>query len=66
MIEQQEIWISCISVQGTAIGLVLPAAIAGLWIFYMKRSIWKGTREGIAQDRTIICDTCIDFSCYSS
>jgi hypothetical protein len=36
------------SIQGTTIGLVLPVVIAGLWIFYMKRTIWKGTREGIA------------------
>jgi spermidine synthase len=28
------------SVQGTTLGLVLPIAITGLWIFYMKRKIW--------------------------
>jgi spermidine synthase len=28
------------SVQGTTLGLVLPVAITGLWIFYMKRKIW--------------------------
>ena len=29
------------SLQGTTVGLVLPVAIAGFWIFYMQRSVWK-------------------------
>lgn len=35
------------SLQGTTLGLVLPIAMAGLWIFYMKRTIWKGTTRNI-------------------
>ena len=37
------------SVQGTTLGLVLPIAIAGLWIIYMQRSVWKATRERISR-----------------
>lgn len=29
------------SVQGITLGLVLPVAVTGLWIFYMQRSVWK-------------------------
>jgi hypothetical protein len=36
------------SIQGTTLGLVLPTAMAVVWIFYMKRKIWKGTRRSIA------------------
>jgi spermidine synthase len=32
------------SVHGTTLGLVLPTAIAGFWIFYMQ-SVWKEKRE---------------------
>jgi len=35
------------SIQGTTLGLVLPIATTGLWIFYMKRTIWKGTRRSM-------------------
>jgi spermidine synthase len=33
------------SVQGTTLGLVLPVAVTGLWIFYMQRSVWKVQEE---------------------
>ena len=35
------------SVQGTTLGLILPVAIAGFWILYIQRTVWKGTKEEI-------------------